>query len=168
MSDARSFIYQWAGREWTKKIHSGWLGLDYLGGERFGQLRVKPGDQVFVVSVRLGELFLGGRVVVAKLCDLHTAASSLVRDPDDLWPASQYVIAEPSTVKDLIPWLTVPAAVVDQLEMLSPSGKVRTVKRGDDGGIDPQTLRYLGELMPTSAQALTRELERVFSGAWER
>ncbi|MCG5516810.1 MULTISPECIES: hypothetical protein [unclassified Ectothiorhodospira] len=163
MSDARSFIYQWAGSEWTKKIRSGWLRLDYLGGERFAQVGVKPGDQVFVVSVRVGELFLGGRVVVSAVCDLHTAASILTRDSDDLWPASQYVIAEPSTVSDLLPGLIVPAAVVDRLEMFSPGKKRRTVKRRDDGRIDPQTLRHLGELMPGSAQALTRELERKFS-----
>jgi len=147
-----------------KKIRSGRLRLDYLGGERFAQLGVKPGDQLFVVSVRVGELFLGGRVVVAKLCDLRTAASIFARDPDDLWPASQYVIAEPSTVNDLIPGLTLSAAVVDRLEMLSPGEKARTVKRGDDGRINPQTLRHLGELTPGSAQALTRELARAHTG----
>jgi len=51
--------------------------LAHTAGNQFRSAGVRPGDRVFIVTVKRGLLHLGGKIVVDRICGQREAASSL-------------------------------------------------------------------------------------------
>lgn len=53
--------------------------LDHTARELFNRAGVRPGDVIFIVTVKKGRLFLGGKTVVVRICGQREAEE--VRNP---------------------------------------------------------------------------------------
>ena len=71
--------------------------LTHLGGNRFLKKGVRPGDWVYLVTVKKGELYLLSRMEVAEIVDREEAARLLDCSPDELWQAAEHLIANSET-----------------------------------------------------------------------
>jgi hypothetical protein len=73
----RFFTHYWTNTTADRaRDESGEL-LDYAAGNVFRTRGVKPGDRVYVVTVRDARLFLIARMKVAKVCSIGQAADAL-------------------------------------------------------------------------------------------
>jgi hypothetical protein len=52
---------------------------------------------IYVVMVLSGKPYLCGKLVVGKICDAHRAAEDLGCQVEDLWEASDHVLATEAT-----------------------------------------------------------------------
>src|SRR5689334_10151533 len=71
--------------------------LNHLAGSRFLKRGVKPGDFVYLVTVKKGELYLVARMEVGEIVDTQEAAILLKRDPEELWDAEEHLMAKPGS-----------------------------------------------------------------------
>lgn len=149
----RYFTYYWINEVCDPASRGERQGqpLQHIAGSRFLQRGVQPGDFVYVVTVRKGELFLIGRMKVGEICDTEEAARLLERPSSQLWNAPEHLIACAATSIDLE--CAVPLDLTQRLRFSSSQG-AKPLKFKFPGCLDTQTLRSVRELMPASAQAL--------------
>jgi 5-methylcytosine-specific restriction endonuclease McrA len=107
---------------------------------------------VYVVTVLKGKLYLLANLQVAKVCDYAEAADDL---GDDLWLASDHIIASAATPMDFN--RVVPLEVTQRLMFVS-GGNSKPLQFQSPGYLDQQTLRGVRELTPQSALALDQLL----------
>jgi N utilization substance protein B len=123
--------------------------LDHTAGTMFTLRGIKPGDIVYVVSVKEGRLYLIGKMEVGEiLFSDEEARSRIGYEP---WSAPEHLIARVCT--PIQPDLLVPADMVERLRFISPLGKVRP-KFDKPGVLNRQALRIIRELEPESAEEL--------------
>ncbi len=127
--------------------------MDHVADNRFVDRGVQPGDFIYAVTVMDGELYLLARLEVGKICDFDEAASIL--GTEDLWEASDHVIASASTPKHFD--RAVPFGVSERLEFVS-GNTTKPLKFKSPGQLDRQTLRGVRELDSGSAAELDRLL----------
>jgi hypothetical protein len=75
-----SWIYSWNRNGWEQKrqdVQFGEKELRYASSDNFTRRGVSVGDTLFVVSVRGGNLYLGGKIEVAEVLPREEAASAL-------------------------------------------------------------------------------------------
>lgn len=110
-----------------------------------------PGDRIYLVSARRGELLL---VATGLIDAIVTRAEAMRRlGLDNLWEAREHVLIRPGTGTPLRP-VPVPAEVVEALRFFDPVGREVPLKFRAPGRLDPQTLRAIRRLTPASAALL--------------
>ncbi len=141
---------------WSRETVDSYVGddvegtpLDHSAGALFTQRGIAAGDVVYVVTTKLGRLFLLGKLKVADiLFSDRAAAKRLGYKP---WPAKQHLIASECTPTRL--QLEVPTQIVSDLMFASAEGYAPP-KFSSPGVLDRQTLRGVRELDATSANRL--------------
>lgn len=151
---------------WNRMQNRGSEGelLDHTAGNLFKKRGIRAGDIVYVVSLVKGSLYVCGKLVVEKICDIDEAARILPYKP---WEANEHIIATAATPMNFN--LGVPLKLTRQLRFIS--GKdIKPLKFKAPNFLDEQTLRGVRELDPASAtelDTLLPPLEEIsFNNEW--
>ncbi len=155
---SRYFTHYWQNSTWQNSQESGAEGdlLSHTAGNLFAKRGVEVGDTVYVITVKGGTLYLCGKMISGKIVDAHKAAKYFGLHAEDLWEASDHIVASAATPKRFD--LSVPLTVTAGLRFVS--GKKSTIlKFVARGQLDQQTLRGVRELEPSSALELDALLQ---------
>lgn len=149
----RYFTQYWLNRTWYRNLESGGEGalLTHSGSDLFVSRGVRPGDQVYMVTVLNGELYLCGKMEVAKLCSLNEAAEYLGFQPDELWQAREHIVARAATPMSFL--LRVPLPLTRRLTF-KVGDLTKPLTFESRTHLDRQTLRGVRELDQASARDL--------------
>ena len=148
-----SYTHYWTNNTCDEAIALGLSGerLDHVGDSRFSQRGVQKGDNIYVVTVRKGRLFLIGRLTVEKIVHSDAEARRLLNyEP---WPAPDHLIAGEEACTPQRFDNEVPMDLVRQLGFESPDGPT-ALKFKSENNLDQQTLRGVRRLTPSSAAVL--------------
>lgn len=152
----RHFLQYWKPQIADYNIRRGGP-VNHSAGDQLA--KVKPGDTVWIVTVRApGKLALLGRIRVAR-CTGYDEALRLLDEPD-IWPANHHVIARPGTEHD--PINVSLQDVAGKLRFQSPTGRDRLTLRS--GLVEPYQLQAMRELTPESADLLQRKFPQSTQG----
>lgn len=161
----RYFTHYWANPTW--EIMAELLSthvdgkLARAGSNRFRSKNIQSGDYVFVVTILDGQLRVGGRIIVDKVLD--QADAEVYADWGfDIWQSDQHVAMPLKDAFSFTPENIVPVDDVKRLEFIS-GDSVKTLKFIDEKRLDPQTLRGVRELTPSSATLLNEYIETIDS-----
>jgi hypothetical protein len=89
----RYFTHYWYNATWEANRLSEGENLDYAASNQFRKRGVRPGDFVYVVTVKAGQILLAGRMHVDRVVSRAEALELL--GTDDLWDAEDQIIAAP-------------------------------------------------------------------------
>ncbi len=157
----RSWIYSWNKKGWEKKTQDVQFGegeLRYAASDNFTRRGVSAGDTLFIVNVRGGSLYLGGKIEVAEVLPREDAAHRLGLHPQQLWrKAGECVLADRYQLDAFRPNLRVDESLLKDLQLIS-GDRNTTVPKMDEGAVDEQTFRALRELAPGEDMKLRRLL----------
>lgn len=150
---SRYFTHYWQNSTWfhNQDVNAGGDLLDHIAGNLFTKRGVGVGDVIYVVTVLSGNLYLCGKMVAAKICDAHQAARYLGCQAEDLWEASEHIVAAEATPRRFD--LAVPLTVTAGLRFIGGKNP-KSLKFATPGFLDQQTLRGVRELVPNSALEL--------------
>lgn len=126
-----------------------------LGTDLFKSSGVSIGDSIYVVTNNKGKLYLWGKQVVGKICDIEEAASDLHCKPEDLRGKKNYnecTIASAATLMCFD--IMVSLELTRQLRVKRAGGLIKPLLFESPERIDRQTLRNLVELEPVWAAKL--------------
>lgn len=142
----RSFTLYWSKSLCDDMYLDGLSGeiLDYTAGSRSELGGVRHGDQIYVVTVIRGDLFLIGRMTVADVFSNPEQAEALLGY--EAWEADLHVVADRLASTPMYFLRPVDHAVVDRLRFISNDAQQTTVQHRRDGGINPQSVRGLREI----------------------
>lgn len=149
----RYLTHYWLNQTWERNRIDNSDGdlLDHIAGNLFRERGVRVGDMVYVVTVIKGSLYVCGKLMVGKICDVDEAAAALGCEPEDLWEADEHVLSSAAIAMDFN--LKVPTKLTRRLRFLSGDG-AKTLKFRSPDHLDGQTLRGVRELEPASAVEL--------------
>ena len=152
----RYFTHYWQNQTWERNRSYREEGvLDYIAGNLFEERGVRAGDIVYVVTAIKGALYMCGKLIVGRICDVDKAIAILDCEASELWPANEYVIAAAATPMNFN--LRVSLQLTRRLRFISGNGtKLLTFKSPNH--LDPQTLRGVRELDRASAAELDKLL----------
>jgi len=125
---------------------------DHTAGNGFKKRKTAPGDFVFVITVKKGQLYVLSRMKVKDVVEQEEADNILGQD---LWEARDHVIAESSSPMDF--QRKIPTEVTEKLLFIAPGGYKSPVFK-KPGYLDQQTMRGIRELDTQSAELLSRYL----------
>lgn len=154
---SRKFTHYWSNRTWIQQEkHSSESSLlNHIAGNLFGERDIGVGDEIYVVTVIKGKLYLCGKLIIGKICDVDEAARDLDCKVDDLWEASEHIIASAATSTNF--HFEVPLEVTQRLRF--KSGKdLKPLLFSSPNYLDQQTLRGIRELNSESASELDKLL----------
>ena len=146
MRSSKTFFTYWTRATVERELERGGT-LGHIAGEQFG--KIIPGDELWVVSISNGDLWLIGKIVAGKIVSQNQAA--MILKNRDLWDANFHIIAAqgeecPSRkirITDLIP----------QIRFNNTKSPVLVPK---SFGPDVQQLRALRELTPLTAKLIDK------------
>ena len=146
---SRYFTHYWRNSTWAfhEEIAVDGELLEHIAGNLFTLRDVSVGDTIYVVTNLSGNLYLCGKMIAGKICDQHTAAKLVGRKPEDLWEASEHVIAREATPMNFD--LRVPLEITTRLRLASGKRSM-PLKFVEPGRLDQQTLRGVRELEHSS------------------
>ena len=89
---AAALTRYWRNDTWNQAADYSDAGdrLDHAAGNQFSSRGVERGDDIYVISVFEGNMYLLGRMQVDRICDQEEAERLMDRE---LWSASEHVIA---------------------------------------------------------------------------
>jgi predicted HNH restriction endonuclease len=129
--------------------------LNHVAGNLFEERGVSVGDTVYVVTVIKGKLYLCGKLIVGKICDVDEAATILGCEAKDLWEANEHIIARAATPLNFS--IRVPLELTKQLRFVSDEDAKPLFFKSHEH-LDKQTLRGVRELTPLSRGELDKLL----------
>src|SRR5215210_9481625 len=143
----RFFTHYWRNRTWERNRRRASDGelLDHTAGNLFQERGIRGGVIVYVVSVINGLLYVCGKLMVEKICDVDEAAAILNYEPKELWEADEHIISAAATPMNFN--LKVPLKLTRQLRFISGKGE-KPLKFKAANYLDEQTLRGVRELAP--------------------
>ena len=148
----RHFLAYWTPRTVDRQLEDN----DNLRHSASNQFRhVRPGDTVWIVTVRQGTLRFVTRIVVERITSQAGAAEELGCWRDDLWDATHHIIAEVGTELPIYDCDIHHLAAT--LRFKSKAGKDRLIL-GPDGEVNAQQLQTMRWLWPEAAELLAREI----------
>jgi hypothetical protein len=136
------FTYLWKTSEWKKKIQmikSGDSKISYAAGSKFKESGMRIGDTVFIVSVQNGDLYLAGKIKIAKITNKTDAANILSINESELWTSDEYLIPDAKDIDIFRQNLIIDINEAKELDFCKDKGFVKL--KYNDNKIDPQTLR---------------------------
>ena len=152
---ARSWTCHWRFSTWRPDINSEGMRVRSSGSNSFRKRGVSPGDKVYVVSLKGGQLYLGGRYTVERIVSRMDALRLFDRDEDSLYDADEWAIdlQQTGTLLDLHRRLA--PEMTKQLRFVSPSGPKEPCFISATE-LDNQATRGVRELTAESAALLDR------------
>ncbi|MFM7174523.1 MAG: HNH endonuclease [Caldilinea sp.] len=149
----RSFTHYWSNTTWQQHAASASTSElpDHAASNLFRVRGIQPGDQLYIVTLRHGALYLLTKLRIAAVCDVEEAADLLATAPELLWEAEDHVVADAAAPANFD--RPVPLAVAQALRFVS-GGEPKPLKFQAEDRIDQQTLRGVRELTAESAARL--------------
>lgn len=153
-----SYTLLWTNETWEKysniKRVSGACPIDYVAGDNKKPLStVKPGDEIFVITVKQGSLYVGGRLVVATYpLTRRDAVSQLGRS--DLIEKELFFIAKGDQIDEFQSGCLVELDTAKNLDLIKVDGTVCRPSLDKKGSIDRQAFRSPFKLPVKSAETL--------------
>ena len=153
---ARFWMCHWQSRYWRPEINREGQPVRSSGSNNFRKRGVSVGDIVYVVSLRTGQLYLGGRMTVKEIV-LRPEAVRLLNN-DNLYDAEEWIVGPDQTGTPLHLRRRLSPTLAKQIRFESKAGpqKLRFVS---DTELDNQTTRGVRELTRDSAALLDRIIE---------
>jgi hypothetical protein len=142
----RFFTYCWQHSEMLRYRDGEPIGLAY--GSQFARRGVCPGDEVYIVSVHAGRVYLLGKMLIRAVT--HSADDCRRWAGVDPQPAAEYLIAEACTPARLV---RLPAELAGSLRFVRGKTTVGLTFRGE-ALVDRQSLRSVRRLSADSAAVL--------------
>lgn len=142
---SRHYLLYWK----LKTVEYNYYGdaLDHIASDRLK--KVEPGDVVWVVTVRGGDLLLAGRLVAGAVID--EAEADAVFDPLDLFDARWHVTAAPGTAEPMQLINLTELTVTMSLRFDSPADRLRLNRKGR---LNAMSLYHMRALTDESAALL--------------
>ena len=154
---ARFFTTHWQFKLWNPNFGEEVQPLWLSGSNVYFQRGVAPGDYVYVVSISHGQLFLGGRIVVADVVDRETAVAAC--GSDSLYDANDWLIGDESQGSRLTYRRCLSPEVTKRLRFLTSDGERKEPFFVNDTDLDVQATRGVRRLAPESAALLDDIIE---------
>lgn len=152
-STVSAFTHYWTNDTCDFALAGGWAGapFDHTASNMFSARGLSVGDYVYAITVRDGELFLVGRMKVARIVHSDEEAEKLLGyEP---WSAADHLIADRSEYTVLRFDRSVPLDIVRQLRFESADGPKAALLR-TESELDQQTLRGVRKLTASSVRLL--------------
>src|SRR5580704_18063690 len=152
----RYFTHYWTNKSWdynvARMFDDSDKTLDHTAGNLFRDRGISKGDSVYIITVKRGQLFVLGKLTVAKVCGFEVAARLL--KTKDLWEAEDHIIAEsPAPIMRRKFDVPLTLTISEQLRFEGSEGS-KSPRFVSPGILDQQTLRGVRELDYVSAQLL--------------
>ena len=143
------FTHYWQNHTWIDNVDDIPEGelLEHTAGNLFKSRGVENDDVIYIVTVKKGNLFLGGCLTVGRICNVKQAAQVLGTTPTKLWKADEHVIASEATA--IQKNLRVSLETTEKIRFVSPNNP--DLKFTAPGVLDKQTLRGVRQLTEASA-----------------
>jgi len=126
------------------------------GSNLFNPQKIKKGDQVYIVTIKQGLLYLGGRIIVDHILP-HNKAVNFQDWGYPLWEANYHIIMNKMSAGYFKHLNKISNEVTQDLRFRSTGG-LRKLKYEDKGILDRQTLRGVRQLTKKSAERLDQFL----------
>lgn len=153
-----SYTLLWTNETWgkysdTKRI-SGACSIDYVAGDNKRPLsEVGPSDEIFVVTVKQGNLYVAGRLVAATFpLSRREAIAKLGRT--NLIDKDLFLVADKEELDEFRSGCLVDLDVARNLELIKVDGSIGRPSLDSKGVIDRQAFRSPFKLTAKSANAL--------------
>jgi hypothetical protein len=156
-----AYTFLWSEKTWKARAKEVLEGknryIDYVAGEaKRPMTNFSDGDEIFVVTVIQGQLFLGGRLVVDSLPVSRERAQDLL-GRSDLLDKELFVMAKISNLDKFRSGKPVASEAAQNLDLITVEGVRKKPDLDKKNMIDRQAFRIPYKLSPESASIL-REL----------
>jgi hypothetical protein len=158
-----TYTFLWNNESWKRKDElarsTGDRHIDYIAGDAKKPLvNFVAGDEIFVITVRGGNLYIGGRLIVnSSPVTKAQAVEALGRK--DLIDKDRYVLATRDRLDIFRPATLVDLDDAKSLELYTSTGESKKPDLDEHGGIDRQTFRSPYRLTAKSASVLRGYLQ---------
>ena len=140
-----NWINYWTGDTMDREVTH--VPLNHTAANKFYERGVRPGDTVFVLSFRNGDLFIVARLVVAEIVGQSAAEQQLGHD---LWQAKDHLIAVPGRSTAVRNDAIVPDNRMSDIGFIDKSG-ARSHPKRNNGKVEPQTFRHIRQIDSATA-----------------
>ncbi len=148
----RSFMHHWKNRLWRSDVNPENEPITGANGNIFSKRGISAGDVVYVVTLREGQLYLGGRITVGR-----------IGPPADGFEAAERIEAENNSGTRLKLHRRLVPVLSEKLHIVSKDGESRGLRFVTPTDLDRQALRVMPELTPASAALLDLIIEKTDS-----
>jgi len=153
----RYWTCHWQNRYWRDEINPEGKALAASGSNLFSKRCVRPGDFVYIVSIRDGVLLLGGRMTVGEIVSRPEAVRR--RNNQHLFDTEEWVIAERDSGTRLDLHRELAPDLTKKLRFVSPKSKPKGLFFVSEMQLDGQTTRGVRELTAESAELLDQIIQ---------
>lgn len=159
-----SYTILWTNETWDKysntKRVSGFCPIDYVAGDNKKPLStVQPGDEIFIVTVKHGNLYVGGRLVVETL-PLSKRDAAILLGRSDLIDKELFFIAKREEIDDFRSSCLIELDTAKNLELIKVDGSICRPTLDKKGLIDRQAFRSPFKLSLKSVEMLRSVLRK--------
>ena len=152
----RFWMCHWKNRLWRNDVNVEYKQVSRAAGNSFTKRGISPGDDVYIVSLAQGQLFLGGRMTVERIVSRQEAVT-IFGNPN-FYEAEEYVIAVDGSGTPLNLHRRLSPELTRQIRFESKSGP-KAPFFVSDTELDKQATRVVRELTLGSAVLLNRIIE---------
>ncbi len=154
-----SYTFLWNNDTWDQRAKSDDDAVDYIAGENKRPFSTfVKGDEVFVITVKKGNLYIGGRLVVGDGPVLKVEAEKLL-GRTNIINKDLYFIAEKQAIDKFRAAKLVDLEVAKNLDLITSKGERKKPNLDKSGGIDRQAFRIPFQLTKASADKLRDYLD---------
>jgi hypothetical protein len=148
---SESWLHHWQNRSWRNEVNREGARIRAAGGDQFASHGVRPGDRIFIVTIRSGRLFLGGRFTVSEITT-RARAQRILRSKS-LFRVGTWAIGRRAGGTPLDLHRELSPELVRRLRLQSKKGE-RPLHFSSPDRLDNQATRNLGHLTRRSAELL--------------
>jgi hypothetical protein len=148
----RYWTCHWQNRYWENNPEG--TPVSASGSNLFSKRGVRPGDFVYIVSIRDGMLLLGGRMMVSEIVSRTEAVKK--RRNENLFDTDEWVIAAPASGTRLDFHRALAPDLTRTLRFISSKSPELFFRDAAKTRLDGQTTRGVRELAPDSATLLDK------------
>ncbi len=151
----RYFTCHWQNRSWCSDVNDEYAPLRCAGGNTFRQKGVSAGDTVYVISLALGQVYLGAKMTVQRIVS-RSEAMRILRSENLYEPADEWIIAKKGSGTPLNLSRRLAPEVTRLLRFGKDDSTARGLRFDSKTRLNVQTTRGIREIRPASAAVLDR------------
>jgi len=149
----KNYTCHWQFKYWKPAHNPPGVPIIAAGSNKFVERGVKPGCRLYIVSLKGGLLYLGGRMTVDRV--VSRSAAIRILGNDNLYDeAEEWALGIASAGTPLVLDRVLDPEVTAQLRFRSPSGEIKSPFFKSAGILDNQATRGVREVTEQSAQLL--------------
>jgi hypothetical protein len=153
---SRYWTCHWQNRLWRHEVNPEGQPLDSSGSNNFRKRGVSVGDVAYIVSLKAGQLYLGGRMTVKQIVSRQDAVRLF--KTENLYEAEDWIIDPMRDGSPLHLHRRLSPAITKRLRFVSKEGP-KEPYFVSDSALDNQATRGVRELTGESAALLDRIIE---------